>query len=258
MAYALVTGASKGIGKCIAEELAAKGIDLILAARSEELLAALADELQKKYKIACRYVVADLTKKNEAVAIFDHCVRQNYTIYILVNNAGYGLNGSFEKYTAAEYADLMQINMQAPVEICQHFLPVLKQQQKAFILNIASTTAYQSVPGFTIYAASKAFLLSFTRSLRQELKNTAVSVTCVSPGSTDTNFVHRAQAGDKAKKLAEKVNMTPEAVAKIAVKAMFNRKAESVPGLINKLSVFLVWLLPKSVAEISALKIYKP
>jgi uncharacterized protein len=148
--------------------------------------------------------------------------------------------------------------MYVPVELCKLFLPQLKQLKKAYILNIASTTSYQAVPGFTIYAASKAFMLSFSRGLQQELKKTNVSVTCVSPGSTDTDFVNRSEANDKAKKMAQKVNMTPEAVAKIAVKSMFNKRIEVVAGFINKLSIFLIWLLPKQVAEISALKIYKP
>ncbi len=258
MAYALITGASKGIGKSIAAELAAKGHNIILVARSQMVLKELSESFEAQYKINCKYLAIDLTKENAAKAVFNYCTNNNYVINILVNNAGYGLNGSFEKYSTGEYADLMKINMLVPVELCQLFLPCLKLLDSAYILNIASTTSYQSVPGFTIYAASKAFVLSFTRSLRQELKKTTVSVTCVSPGSTDTDFVNRAQAGDKAKKLAEKVNMTPDAVAKIAVKSMFNKKAEVIPGFINKLSVFLVWLLPKSVAEVSALKIYKP
>src|ERR1700732_4131082 len=105
---------------------------------------------------------------------------------------------------------MMQVNMIAPVQLCKQFLPKLRQQPKAFILNIASSAAYQAVPGLTVYAATKSFILSFSRGLRQELKKTPVSVTCISPGATDTNFVNQAQLGEKARKMANKVNMSPE------------------------------------------------
>jgi hypothetical protein len=147
--------------------------------------------------------------------------------------------------------------MLAPVQMCQLFLPVLREHTKAYIMNIASSAAYQAVPGLSLYAASKAFVLSFSRGLGQELRGSGVSVTCVSPGATDTDFVYRAQIGAKGLKAADKVNMTPASVAAIAVKGMLARKAEVITGVINKVGAFLVWLLPKGLVERTAMKLYK-
>jgi short-subunit dehydrogenase len=258
MYYALITGASKGIGKCIAEELAAKGFNLLLTARSEDLLRDVSSDLSNKYKIETKYLAIDLTGTGAALKIYDWCTTNNYKVQALVNNAGYGLSGAFEKYAAQDHIDMMHVNMNVPVELCRLFLPGLKEHSKSYILNIGSSSAYQAVPGLTVYAASKAFVLSFSRGLRKELNNTAVTVTCICPGSTDTNFVNQAQIGEKARKLAEKVNMTPQKVASIAVAAMLKRKVEVIPGFINKAGAILTWLLPKSILENGAMKIYQP
>lgn len=258
MAFAIITGASKGIGKCIAEELAARGIDVLLIARSESVLKALSTKLAADYKVNAKYLAIDLAEKDAVQKIKEWCSENKYEVSILVNNAGYGLSGNFEKYTAADHAEMMQVNMNVPVELCHAFLPALKANSPSCILNVASSAAYQAVPGLTVYAASKAFVLSFSRGLHQELKGTGVSVTCVCPGATDTGFVDRAQAKDKARRLAEKVNMTPESVAKTAVKAMFSKRAEVIPGFINKVGAVITWLLPKNIVEKGAMRIYEP
>ncbi len=257
MAYALITGASKGIGKAIATELASRKTDVLLVARSAENLQALADELSKKYGIKTAYLALDLSAENAAQQVFDWCRKENFSINILVNNAGYGLSGKFDKYTLEENLNMLQLNMVVPVALTQLFLPQLLLQPKAYILNTASSAAYQSVPGLALYAATKAFLLSFSRGLHQELKNKNVLVTCISPGATDTDFVLRAQLGPKGLKAASQVNMTPEAVAKIAIKAMLRGKAEVIAGTINKLGAFASWLLPKGFVERMAMKIYQ-
>lgn len=257
MAYALITGASKGIGKAIATELASRKTDLLLVARSVENLKTLADDLREKYGVKTAYLSIDLSEENAAQKVFDWCSEENFSINILVNNAGYGLSGNLNRYKLEENLNMLQLNMLVPVALTQLFLPQLSAQPKAYILNTASSAAYQSVPGLSLYAASKSFLLSFSRGLHQELKHTNISVTCLSPGATDTDFVVRAQLGPKGLKAANQVNMTPEAVAKIAVKAMFRGKAEVIAGAVNKLSVFAAWLLPKSFVERTAMKIYQ-
>ncbi|HVM87148.1 MAG TPA: SDR family oxidoreductase [Puia sp.] len=257
MGYALVTGASKGIGKAIAEELASRKINLLIVARSQDLLQQVAKKISENYDVQVDYLATDLSNPNAAQMVFDWCNKKNYAVDILVNNAGYGLSGLFEKYTADENTNMMHVNMLTPVLLCQFFLPMLKQQKKAYILNIASSAAYQAVPYLSVYAASKAFILSYSRGLRHELKKTNVSVTAISPGSTDTDFVVRAQIGEKGLQTAKKVNMTAHAVAKIAVKSMFARKAEVITGFINKLGAFMVWLMPKELVEKTAMKIYE-
>jgi short-subunit dehydrogenase len=134
---------------------------------------------------------------------------------------------------------------------------MLRAQSRAYILNIASSAAYQAVPYLSLYAATKAFVLTLSRGLHQELRQSNVSVTCISPGATDTDFTVRARIGEKGLKAAAKVNMSPEAVAKIAVKSMLAGKAEVITGTINKLGAFMVWLLPKGLVERTAMKIYQ-
>jgi short-subunit dehydrogenase len=257
MPYALITGASKGIGKAIAQNLANKGHHLLLIARSEDLLQQLSAQLQQQYEIEVYHLAMDLSEKNAATAIYNWVQQNNYAIDILVNNAGYGLSGAFENYPLHQHLNMMQVNMNAVVELTYLFLPLLQQRPKAYILNIASSAAYQAVPYLSLYAATKSFVLQFSRGLHHELKKTTVSVTCISPGATDTGFADRAKVGAKALKAAEKVNMSPEQVATIAVKAMYRGKTEIITGFINKAGAFLVWLLPKKLAEKTAAKLYE-
>jgi uncharacterized protein len=257
MSYALITGASKGIGKAIAIELAKRKINVLLVARSEELLKQHAVEIANTYKVQVDYLVIDFTKTTAAAEVKQWCDEKKYSVNILVNNAGYGLSGAFEKYSLQEYTGILQININAVVSLCHIFLNDFKKLPQSYILNIASTTAYQSVPGFSVYAASKSFIKSFTRSLNFELKDTNVSVTCVSPGGTDTEFARVADVSKAALKAADKFNMTPEAVAMIAVNAMFNKKTEVITGFINKVGAFLSWLLPQKFIEANLYKIYK-
>ena len=151
----------------------------------------------------------------------------------------------------------MRVNMRAPVELTALLIPILLKQPAAYILNVASSAAYQAVPGLAVYAASKAFILSFSRGLSHELRKTNISVTVVSPGGTDSDFALRANVSAKAVKAGEKLNMTAEAVAKQAIIAMFARKTEIITGFVNRLGAFLVWLLPKKLAERTAAAIYE-
>lgn len=257
MFYALITGASKGIGKAIAFSLAAKGYHLLLVARTENLLQEVSAEIKSKYPVQIQFLALDLTAPNAAQNVFQWTQQNNFTISILVNNAGYGLSGPFESYPLEQHINMLQVNCTALVQLTYLFLPQLKSQQTAHILNISSSAAYQAVPYLSLYAASKSFVLRFSRGLRYELRKTSVNITCVCPGSTDTEFNVRAQVGEKAMKTAQKIIMTPEQVGKAAVKAMFSKKAEVITGAINKVGGFLTWLLPKKVLEGGAARIYE-
>jgi len=257
MNYALITGASKGIGKSMAEELAKKGHPVLLIARSEDLLKEYANKLSDQYKVATAYLAIDLSNRNAAAATFDWCNSNHYSVDMLINNAGYGLNGLLEDYTLQEHLDMMQVNMTSLVELTYLFLPSMKKLPKAYIGNIASGAAYQAVPGLNIYAATKAFVLSFSRGLAYELRNTSVSVSCVCPGSTDTQFAQRANViNEKALKLAKKFNMDPAEVASIGVEGILEGKKEIVPGFVNKMAKVLANVLPDSLLEKSAAGIY--
>ncbi len=257
MAYALITGASKGIGLAIANELARRKFDLLLVARSASLLQEVASQLASEYGIKTDHLAIDLAETGAAQQVFDWCSQKQYTVRMLVNNAGYGLSGPFEKHSLAEHMGMMTVNMTALVELSYLFLPQLRQQDKAYILNIGSSAAYQAIPGLSLYAASKTFVLQFSRGLHKELKRSSVSVTCVCPGATDTNFVDRAQIGDKGRKAAERVNMTPEDVARQAVDATLAGKTEVITGFLNKAGKFMAWLLPKGLVEQTAGSIYE-
>jgi len=257
MSYALITGASKGIGKAIACNLATRKKNLLLVARSEDLLKEISTDLSNRYGVDAKFFGIDLTRQDAAECVFDWVTKNNIQIDMLINNAGYGLSGSFEKYTAAEHAEMMNVNMIALVKLTSLFLPLLKQQSQSYIMNIASSAAYQAVPYLSTYAASKSFVLNFSRALQHELRKTNISVSCISPGGTDTNFGLRANISKRAMKAGEKVNMDPGEVADIAVRSMMKRKREVIVGAINKLGAFMVWLVPKSLSEKVAGKLYE-
>lgn len=257
MSFALITGASRGIGASIALQLAQRKIDLLLVARSGEQLKELAQSLSSQYGIKVYWLSSDMSQPGSPEQIYNWCTQNGYTIKILINNAGYGLSGPFESYRLEEHLQMMQVNMNAIVSLTYLFLPMLKQQPKGYIMNISSSAAYQAVPYLSLYAASKVFVLQFSRGLRQELRKTNVSITCISPGATRTGFDERAQLGPKALKTAAKVQMKPEEVAAIAVKSMFAKKPEVITGFINKAGAFFVWLLPKNLVERTAEGIYK-
>jgi len=257
MAFALITGASGGIGLAIAYEFAQHKIDLLLAARSEENLLQAKRDISEKYGVRVETLSVDLSSAEGTRSLTNWISKNNFEVNILVNNAGYGIWGSVEQTSWENLHNMMRLNMISVVELCQALLPELKKHKQSYIMNVASTAAYQAVPTLATYAATKSFVLLFTRGLRKELSKTNISVTCVSPGTTTTGFIDRAGMNDSLKKRAEKVTMTPDEVARIAVKGMFNKKAEVVPGFLNWFSVQMTYLVPKGIPETIAEGLYK-
>lgn len=256
MAYALITGASGGIGLALARELASQKHDVLLIARSGDILRRNCEEIKSKFGVLADCLALDLSRPEVAFEVKDWLTGKGYNIDILINNAGYGSWGALKDIPREELNNMMHLNMQTLADFCKIFLPDLEKQKKAYILNVSSTAAYQAVPTLTTYAATKAFVLFFTRGLRHEMKGTNVSVTCLSPGATSTGFIDRANLG-MLKERAEKFSMKAEDVAKIAIKGMFAGRAEIVPGLINWISVKLVGHLPKGLTEQIAAGLYK-
>lgn len=258
MPYALITGAAQGIGRSLAEQLAQRKYDLLLVDFQEEKLYQTADYLRNTYGRNVHVLTLDLSLPGflRVLTIWQKQITPE--LEVLVNNAGFGLNGSFENLDIHEQLDIVNVNVRAVMQITHAFLPVLRNQNKAYLLNVCSTTAYQTVPYLTVYAASKAFVLSFTRGLRHELQGSTVSVTMLSPGSTDTGFVDRARMGKSLRQTASKVHMNSDVVAKIAVKALFSGKAEVVPGVLNKVGAWLPRVVPMRWIERVIGKLYKP
>lgn len=257
MPYALITGASKGIGKAIAFELAKRNFDILLTARSSELLQSAAEEIKNLYPVKTNFFTIDLSEMDAPQKLYDWCTENHFDVSVLINNAGFGWSGTLNSCSLEKNANLIQLNITALTQLCQLFIPLLQQQKQGYILNIASTAAYQSVPYLNVYAASKAYVKSFTRGLAIELADTNISVTCLSPGPTDTDWATTAKVPDKVLKMADKLNMQPATVAAIAIKAMLSKQREIVPGITNKLGVLMAWLLPKNIVEKTVTNLYK-
>jgi len=254
--FALITGASKGIGKELATSLARRGYHLLLVSRSEKELSALADSLQQLYAIKANYLACDLSEPGASAKVAAWSKTQTTSLTVLINNAGYGLWGNFADLELKDQTNMLNLNITAVIELSHLVLPQLKHASPAYILNLSSTAAYQPVPALALYSASKSFILSFSRALRYELKDTNISVSCLCPGPTDTGFASRAGM-DALAALADKFNMSPVIVAESGLKGMFHKKAEIVPGLLNKLSVIGVSLLPKTLIERITTSLYK-
>ncbi|MGI8892123.1 MAG: SDR family NAD(P)-dependent oxidoreductase [Bacteroidia bacterium] len=253
--FALITGASKGIGRSLSTNLASKGFPVLLVARDEKLLHDLAAQLKADYKIESFYFPIDLSKPGSAKKVKDWVVQNNYTTGIMINNAGYAVWGRFTNISIDDHLQMMQLNVNTIVEMCHEFIPLLLKQEKSYLMNVSSTTAYQAVATLSTYAASKMFVIGFTRSLRTEFLKSSLSVSVLSPGTTTSDFMNRA-AMDPLKEISEKFTMDPDEVAKIAINGMFAGKAEIIPGFLNKFSAVMTRLVPKKLTENIAANIY--
>ena len=253
--YALITGASQGIGAAIALELARQGFGVIVTARSEEALRTVSAEAAKLNGGRAHVLAVDLFAADGVDRIVRFIEEKKIPLTCLVNNAGHAHWGLFGDEPMDEHRKLMHLNMVVPVTLTHALLPALKRAKRSYILNTSSMTAYHALASMALYAASKAFILRLSRSLRIELKGTGVSVTALCPGSVITDFT--ANAGMQAMDdLAKKFGTPPEPVAKAAVAAMLKGKVEVVPGLLNKITVAVQAIMPMSVNEGAASGIY--
>jgi short-subunit dehydrogenase len=237
---ALVTGASGGIGAEIAKQLASRGARVILMARRRAQLEQVAANCPDS-----EILVGDLGKPGGAREVWQAATRDGAKVDILVNNAGFGYFRAFGTIEHERDMELMQLNLTSLVELTRFFLDHRHGSfDRAYLMNIASIAAYQSVPNNAIYAASKAFVRNFTEALHGELAGSPVSATCLSPGGTKTDFHAMAGAGDYSW-IANASMMSAEKVARIGVKAMLAGKHNVIPGVLNKISCFGVRLVPR-------------
>jgi uncharacterized protein len=244
MTYTLITGASRGIGRSMAEYCASKGFNLILVARSEDLLRDLALRLSVQYKIKVYTFQADLTEQDSAENIFNFCKINELEVDKLINNAGAGLYGRFEDKSLDEQLSIISIGIHATVRMTHKFIPVLKKN-KGYLLNVSSTACYQPIPYMSVYAASQAFLQSFTLGLRAELKRAGVSVSALCPGPTATEFYEKAGMEGLPVNSSE-VKMSPDEVARIGIDGLLNHTAEIIPGASNTLGAYFSKLFPNT------------
>ena len=193
MTTALITGASAGIGAAFAQKLAERQTNLILVARTDAKLQQLAQELQEQYKIRVDFLVQDLTAPAAAKTVFDAVTQKGLTIDLLINNAGFGDYGDFAELDGEKQVGIVQLNILALVDLTHQFLPGMRQRRSGGIINMSSTAAFQPMPYFAVYAASKAFVLSFSEALWAENSSYGVRVLAVCPGPTETKFFQDAE-----------------------------------------------------------------
>ena len=242
MNYTLITGASRGIGEAFARRCAQEHHHLVLVARSQAKLEALAHELHQLYHVEVQVVALDLLAPQAAEQLKQICQDNQWRIRVLINNAGFGLWGAHAEVALAEQRDVVRLDVMAVVALCYCLVPLLQQEQDAHILNVGSISSYQPVPYFSIYAASKSFILSFSRSIRLELQPLGIGVTCVCPGFTQSHFFDKA--GTAPIISSAKFQMSAQAVADAAVRAMKKNRAVVVPGLAFKICTYLSRYLP--------------
>lgn len=247
----LITGASYGIGRALAEEFARLGHHLVLVALPDQELACVARDLRQRYGIRTWTYAADLTSPQTPQQLFDWCVAQRLQINFLINNAGIGQQGAFEALEPGSKQVLMKLNMLVPVTLVHLFLPMLRQNRVSYILNVGSVAAFSPIPYKSLYSASKAFILALSRALRYELRHTSVQVSCLCPGPTLTNEQTRQNARSVGRS-GTLLEMQPAAVARYAVEGLLAGREIIVPGWKHKLvGVFArylpgYWTIPAS------------
>ncbi len=229
---ALVTGASSGIGREIARELAKRGCKAILLARRRERLNELAAELQREYGAETVMLVCDLSKPGEGERVFAECGRLGLAVDILVNNAGLGLQTVTEFSDPGRLESMIRVNMVALSTLCALFGAQMRERRSGYILNVASVVADFPIPYSLAYSATKTYVAEYTRTLRYELKRFGVGVTCLYPGSTATEFFEAAGVEVHGARL--KMMALPADVAASGVKAMLRRRRSVTPGLTPK------------------------
>jgi uncharacterized protein len=239
----LITGASSGIGLELAKCFAADGCRLILVARNRDALEKLAEELRRKNKIEAIVLPADLSLPETPKLIFEKLSAQNISVDVLVNNAGFGTHSSFVETSLPRQLEMLQVNIAALTELTGLFLPGMIQRRRGGILNVGSVAGFVPGPGMAVYYATKAFVLSFTEALAEELLGTGLKVSVLCPGPTESNFGSVAR-GEKIRQVSTS-KMSAEAVAVYGHRAFRNGKVTSIPGMQNKAFVFLNRFAPR-------------
>ncbi len=243
---ALITGASYGIGYEFARILAETGYNLILVSRSEEKLIKVKDELEKN-EIEITIIPLDLSRSDSAEILYNRCKKNNLNVDILINNAGVGLYGKVVENSPGEIENLINLNILTLTKLCNLFGKDMAERGNGSILNVASMVALMPLPYFAIYSATKSYVLSLSISLRSELRNKGINVSCLLPGYVKTQFdVNAKITSERYKKFSQTIGMEASKVARIGIKALRKKKAVVIPGIINKILSVFVKIFPKT------------
>lgn len=241
--YALVTGASSGIGWHISRELAARAYGIVAVSNQRERLADLKSELERHFKVTVKTLELDLSRQNAASQIHAFCQAHMLLVEVLVNNAGMMHYGEVLDTREETVRSMMNLHMHTPVMLCRFFGSHMQEQGKGYILNVSSISAVMPYPKISLYGPTKGFLRKFTRALRHEMKAMGVHVTCLIPGATKTSLYDTSKINVS---LAIRLHIMKQAddVARAGLKALFRNRPVRIPGTLNKLVVYLFPLFP--------------
>jgi short-subunit dehydrogenase len=238
----LITGASSGIGAAFARKLAGRGRNVLLVARSEDKLIALCNELGRLTSIRAQYVALDLQKPDAAAQLLEETQKRGLEIEMLINNAGFGSMGDFAKLDLNRELDMIQLNVRALVDLTHRFLVPMRERKRGTIINVASTAAFQPVPYMATYAATKAFVLSFSEALWEENRLQGIHVMALCPGVTETNFFDASGMDQPPMRTIQ----TPEEVVETALRALARHKSTVIAGWTNWLMVEAERFVPRT------------
>jgi short-subunit dehydrogenase len=238
----LITGASSGIGEVFARQLAARGHNLLLVARSEDKLITLCNELGRSKNTHAQCVAMDISQPQAPARLFAEAKRRGLVIDFLINNAGFGSMGDFAKLDLERELGMIDLNVRSLVELTHRFLVPMRERKSGSIINVASTAGFQPVPYMATYAATKAFVLSFSEALWEENRLHGVKVMALCPGVTETNFFDAA----KIQKPPARMVQTPEAVVDTALRALARGRSSVISGWSNFMMVESERLVPRS------------
>jgi short-subunit dehydrogenase len=240
----LITGASSGIGEAFARRLAAGGHNLLLVARSEDKLINLCNELGRIQNTRAQYVAMDLSEPDAPARLFAETEKRDMQIDFLINNAGFGSMGDFTELDLDRALNMIDLNVRALVDLTNRFLTPMRERKSGSIINVASTAGFQPVPYMATYAATKAFVLSFSEALREENRPHGIKVMALCPGVTDTNFF----AASHMQKPPRRIAQTADDVVKTALRGLKRGKAHIISGWTNFFMIESERLVPRSLA----------
>ena len=239
----VITGASSGIGAAFARKLAARGRNVLLVARSEDKLITMCNELGRVSGVRAHYLAVDLLQPNAAAQLFEETQKRDLVVDMLVNNAGFGSMDDFVELDLARELEMIDLNIKSLVEMTHWFLKPMRERKQGLIINVASTAGFQAVPYMATYAATKAFVLSFSEALWEENREHGVHIMALCPGVTDTNFFAASKMGRPPMRTIQ----TAEEVVDTALRSLSQKKSSVVSGWTNWLAVKAERFVPRSV-----------
>lgn len=255
MKVTLITGASSGIGEAFARRLAAEKHNLVLAARSEDKLHQLCDELMLEHQITAHYIAIDLTDYEADLQLFRETEKHGFEVDWLINNAGFGSMGDFSKLELERELEMINLNIMALVALTHRYLQQMRARHSGTIINVSSTASFQPLPFMATYAATKAFVTSFTEAIAEENRPHGIKVVALCPGATETNFFDAAKIKEPVQ---VKGMQTPEEVVETGLNAVRNGKSSAISGWANYAVAHVATLAPNSLVTKMVAKVLRP